>query len=359
MKFQEWIDSKKEAFEAFWTGEPVRRCLISVTAPRKGGSFRPFPAGTRRQQWLDADYRVERFLAETERTVYGGEALPVYFNNLGPGVLAAFVGGGYELGDSTVWFETDPPFLPEYPQKIRFRVNRNHELYRAMEETRKRCREEGIFVGTTDIGGTVDIAASLRGTENLLIDTIAEPENLEKLLEEIDRNWTETAAESFRTDALCQDGYASWLALWSSVPYYPLQCDLSVNLSNEMFERFVMPSLKRQAKVLDRVVYHLDGPGEIRHLDSLLRWEELDAIECVPLPDPDGWLGTNDPMWMDVYRNIQEAGKGLILRYVRPDRIRELLSILSPRKLFLSTALQNESDIDDLLAAAETWSKPE
>ncbi|MDE6274578.1 MAG: hypothetical protein K2L87_05985 [Clostridiales bacterium] len=356
MDFKEKIESTKEVFESFWRREEVERCLISVTAPRKGTQWLPPENVSLETKWLDVDYRIDRFKKEAETIYYGGETIPVFFPNLGPGVLAEFMGSPYELAKETVWFETKP-MISDYEGRKKLALRYDTKLRSVMQELRKKCAKEGIFVTTTDLGGGLDIAASLRGTENLLMDMAFEPEEVRRLLEEIDECWVKTIEEIFTEDAQNQVGYSSWLPLWSSERFYPLQSDLSVNISTDMYEDLVLPELHRQSAPLGRVLYHLDGPGEIRHLDALLSLDRLDAIECVPLPDGRGYLDVDNPMWMDVYHRIQAAGKGLIIRMVAPDKIKTLLTSLSHRGLFVTTSAASEEEAEDLLKVAKTWAK--
>ncbi len=72
-----------------------------------------------------------------------------------------------------------------------------------------------------------------------------------------------------------------------------LQSDFSYMISPRMFERFALPGLTVWAGALDYPFYHLDGPGQIKHLDMLLSIPRLRGIQWVPgdgQPTPDQWL---------------------------------------------------------------------
>jgi 5-methyltetrahydrofolate--homocysteine methyltransferase len=72
-----------------------------------------------------------------------------------------------------------------------------------------------------------------------------------------------------------------------------LQSDFSYMISPAMFERFVLPDLMECCEALDHPFYHLDGKGEIPHLDHLLSIQRLKGIQWVPgdgQPPPDCWL---------------------------------------------------------------------
>ncbi|MCC7196511.1 MAG: hypothetical protein IT356_13235, partial [Gemmatimonadaceae bacterium] len=99
-------------------------------------------------------------------------------------------------------------------------------------------------------------------------------------------------------------GTSTWLPLLSTGTTYMLQSDASTMISPAMFERFVLPDLEVCCESLDHPFYHLDGPGEIRHLDHLLSLSRLRGIQWVPgagQPPPEDWP--------DLLRRIRDAGK--------------------------------------------------
>lgn len=92
-------------------------------------------------------------------------------------------------------------------------------------------------------------------------------------------------------------------------------------ISPEMFDQFVAPELAATCKRLSHSVYHLDGAGQLPHVDSLLAIDELDGIQWVP--------GEGQPWgacWADLFCRILEAGKKIEL-YCTHD----LLDIIAQR----------------------------
>ena len=83
-----------------------------------------------------------------------------------------------------------------------------------------------------------------------------------------------------------------------------LQCDFCYMISTKMFDEFVKPELAKTCQKLDNPFYHLDGPGQLPHLDSLLSIKELKGVQWVP---GDGNPGLTQ--WPEVYRKIRKAGK--------------------------------------------------
>jgi 5-methyltetrahydrofolate--homocysteine methyltransferase len=96
-------------------------------------------------------------------------------------------------------------------------------------------------------------------------------------------------------------------------------------ISPHMFERFVLPDLAACCEKMDHAFYHLDGMGQIRHLDMLLSLERLHGIQWIPgegQPPPEEWL--------PVLERIRERGK-LCQLYVSPEGARTISRELGGR----------------------------
>ena len=73
-----------------------------------------------------------------------------------------------------------------------------------------------------------------------------------------------------------------------------------------MFNEFFLPGIRRECAFYERSIYHLDGPGALRHLDALLDIPELDAVQWVCGAGNEGYH-----KWVNVYRRIQKARTGI------------------------------------------------
>ena len=123
-----------------------------------------------------------------------------------------------------------------------------------------------------------------------------------------------------------------------------LQCDLSVMISPQMFEEFVLPELEETAAWLDYSAYHLDGQEQIRHLDMILSVKKINMIQWTPVV---GQPCTSE--FIPVLKKIQKAGKGLILM---PHiwEVEKLLSELSPKGLYLIIRdVESETEAEELI----------
>ena len=83
-----------------------------------------------------------------------------------------------------------------------------------------------------------------------------------------------------------------------------LQSDFAYMLSPQMFEQFVLPDISTCCNALEYAFYHLDGKGQIPHLDMLVSLENLHGIQWIPgdgQPPPEEWL--------PLLKRIRDAGK--------------------------------------------------
>lgn len=365
MIFKEDWEKAKERFSAFWAGEIVDRCCLSVTAPRRkpidsGYEYRE--AKDNVQKWIDSEFRMEQTMNYFANTFFGGEAIPLYWNNLGPGVAASFMGSGYKLAENTVWFDVNPP-ITDWGKRKELKLDLDSEMWKiAWNMTEKFCKDArgNYHVGITDLGGNMDIAVSLRGNDILLYDLYDNPDEVKKLLDEIDAVWFQAYEKLQSLINSHMDGCTAWMGLWNPKRWFPLQCDFSAMISPEMFDEFVKTHLEKEANFLDNAIYHLDGPAQINHLESLLEIDGITGIQCVPgdkLSERTGRFHSTyfDETWLPVYKRIQEKGKRLILDNVQTVEIDDLMECLSPKGLFIATHCNSQDEAEELLKKFEKY----
>lgn len=254
------------------------------------------------EQLIDA---LDEQLSQQE---YLGDAFPIVnFDAFGPGILAAFCGAQLDNSSGSVWFfprekkeigdihlQYDPDSL--WAQRIK-------AIYRAGIE-----RWQGTVIMTMpDLGGVMDVAAVFRGSENLLMDLYDEPEEVHRLNKEIQSAWY-AAFQDLSQVLQPQGGYSDWSGLVSRDPSYIIQCDFSYMIGNEMFREFVLPTLEEDTRRLHNIIYHLDGVGELKHLDDLLALPRLNAVQWIY-----GAGQPSAPHWLDVYQKIQRSGKQMMI----------------------------------------------
>lgn len=252
-----------------------------------------------------AEQVVDTWQWSLEGQRYLGDAFPAVWPNFGPGVIAAFLGCELHasLESNTTWYH---PTQTREAKDLELVLDVNNPWYRRVCDIMRVADERFggmVQVGMTDIGGNLDILSSFRPSEQLLLDLYDCPEEVERLTWQAHERWWE-CFESLRTAQPHNPGYTAWTPIFSKESYYMLQCDFCYMISPDMFDHFVKPELAASCRRLDHAFYHLDGPGQLPHLDSLLEIPELKGVQWVP--------GAGQPditHWPEVYRKIHKAGK--------------------------------------------------
>ena len=303
-----WAKVKEDA-RCWWAGElerPLIQCRLWGAASRRPTPRLPKVSmdTTAYDLSVSVEDILDRWDYELSATLYLGDAFPHVFADFGPGVIAAFLGAQPVPGRETVWFhlaraqEITEIQLRDDPDNVWCR--RIMELSRGAVE-----RWQGqVQVGMTDLGGNLDILATFRPGENLLLDLYDHPDAVKRLTWESHALWWRYFD---RINAVLQarnPGYTAWAPIFSTQPYYILQCDFCYMISPAMFDEFVKPELAASCRRLGNAFYHLDGPGQLPHLDSLLEIKELKGIQWVPGAGQPGYAE-----WPEVYRKIRRAGK--------------------------------------------------
>ena len=339
-------------YGAFWAHEETDRPILCITVPDETAAWEEHAPRTPYDKWenLEAKYAWSRF--SMEHTNYFGEAVAHEWVNFGPGCMAAMMGSGYTIDYDTIWFGAEEFFFKDWSNIDDLCLLKDSPMYGMVKEMTRISiqRNDGTYLtGISDLGGNLDILASLRNTQDLLTDLYEYPDMVLRAAEIIDEAWIEYYSMlRGMLKASGQRGHTTWLGPWCETSYYPLQCDFSAMISPDDFARFVMPSMKRITDYLDHSIYHLDGPGEIFHLDQLLSLRRLDGIQWVP---GDGNAPVWDEKWFPLYEKIQDAGKCIVLHGIRSvESALEICKNLHPKGLSLYVELQTEEEARELLA---------
>lgn len=346
----------KRRVEAWWHHEIVDRAVVQVRAPRTQRRAAIVPdMGTRDvEAWFtDPDLVVPRLKQQLADTCLGGEAFPVMFPvsiNM-VAITAAYLGSPLQfVNTSTTWSH---PIIDNWAQRPAFRFDPASKWWHVSERLLGAAVEQadGYYVGVPDLNGPTEILALLRGTERLALDLYDHPREIKPALAEINRAWYDAWCAA---DAIASQpgGHFFWMGIWSERPAIDLQSDFSCMMSPEMFDEYFVPFLAEQTEMVERTIYHLDGPGAIKHLDSLLALPDLDGIQWVP-----GAAGAPAIEWIDLLRRIQDAGK-LVYAYCDKGHVQTLLAELRPEGLMLIVnGCESESEAHALLENVERWTR--
>ena len=261
------------------------------------------------------------------------DALPLGRMDLGPGSLALYLGSEPEFSPDTVWFKPleDQDAL-ERP--LRFDpANRWWRRQLALADALLARAAGNYPVGFPDLVENLDVLASLRDAQTLMLDLVERPEWVKQRIAEINQAYCEVY-DRLRARLAAPDGACAFWAfhLWGPGRTAKVQCDALAMISPAMFDEFVKPALAEQCDWLDHAMFHLDGTQAVPHLASLLTIPGLDAIEFTPQAGVE--TGGNE-RWWPLYRRILDAGKSVQVVAVKPAEVAPLLNAIGTRGVYL------------------------
>ena len=313
-----WIEEKQlvralQRNEAFWRGELEGGPLMWVTAPGVK-ALPPIPEpGSEDELWTNVDYvmaAAERSLASTH---YAGDALPVYCPWLGPDQFAAWLGADLELKprQNTSWCK---PFVRDWAEHAQLRIdpgNRWWGLYLQLLRESVRAGEGKWVTGYPDLHTGIDALSAIRGPEDLAADLVNEPEAIHRAMRQTTDLWKLVVDTVSEIILPAGQGTSNWTMGWSNERFLCVgQNDFSCMIGPEMFEAFCWQDNRECCAHVEHTLYHLDGPGAVRHVPLLLRLERLNCIQWIQ--------GAGNPLpseWLDLLRGIQASGKSIQLYY--------------------------------------------
>ncbi len=307
--FTETYKATLAEYEKFWERQNTARPILNMTYVKPGTTPYP-PPESLEQQWLDVQYKYNAYKHRTENTEFLAEGIPCHFANYGPGMLSACIGGGYKFSPRTVWLDTKQ-VIEDWENPPAAVFDEHSVLWESlMREQTLFAADPDVSFSMTDIGGIMDVVASLRGTQALLYDLYDYPEELKAFTERVKVEWNKVFDRQVEILRAANLPYNSWMNIPSAKPWYPIQCDFCYMISPQQFAEFVLPDIVDQVNYMDRSIYHLDGVGELNHLDMLLDIPGLTGIQWTP---GTGCEPLWDKRWFELYKKIQSKNKNLVL----------------------------------------------
>ena len=354
--FKPDFEQTQQRIEAFWNRETCDRPVAVFYLPKPENERVPLPVSHHSdpaERWLDTQYQVELAQAHLQNQLFLGDALPIAWPNLGPEVLSGIYGCPMHFGDyGTSW--TDP-ILHDWDLADQICLDWNSPYLRKLIEMTDALLEVGkdrFIVGMTDWHPGADCIAAFRDPQNLAMDLITARPQVEALLKRIEADYFAVYDLFYNKLRAAGQPITAWLPLISDGKYYIPSNDFSIMISKAMFDEIFLPGLINECRFLDRSIYHLDGPGALRHLDAILAIPELDALQFVP------GAGNEDfTRWIEVYRKAQAAGKGIQVT-CSVEEIDEVIQALSPTGVFLSiSGVAHADTANNILRELQRWAK--
>ena len=309
----------------------------------------PAPAKDLSQKWFDPQWRAEYLDWYVAHSSLKADILPVANTQLGPGSLAAILGGVFEGGEDTIWIHPNPDFTDEIV------FNPEHPNWILHKELLKACKAKAnghYFVGMPDLMEGLDVLAALKGTDRVLLDTVMQPEILEQQMQQINDIYFKVFDELYDIIREGDEMAFCYFSSWTPGKMSKLQSDISTMISQDDYRRFVQPFIREQCQKIDYTLYHLDGVGAMHHLPALLEIEELNAIQWTPgVGEPQG----GSPKWYDLYKKILAGGKSVMACWVTLDELKPLLDHIGVDGIHLEMDFHNEKEVEQAMRIVEEY----
>ncbi len=267
-------EETKERFDVWWKGGQTDRPLVRLIARKKDPPLSEDLSAlcaTPFDFHLNPEFRVKQVRNSLVTHCYELDAFPYVDLNLGPGSMASYLCCEPGFSFDTIWYNEA-------------NVQRLSDLEGVGFERSTHWWYDHLSI----IQRAVQLA---KGDFPICIPDIQE--NLDIVYAVKDENG---------------DSAFTAFSIWGRGKTAKLQCDFSALISVEIFDEFVLPALRRQCESLDNTMYHLDGVGAIRHLDSVLSIPALNALQWTPgAGQEDGGA----ERWFPLYDKVRDAGKSL------------------------------------------------
>ena len=387
MRYKDNWEETKKKWENYWKHQNTGRPLMSIVARKPDieesyqealkankktyysvcqGNDYTLPEELMYQDMEDKYQNAERMVARyrhfCETHLFLGESFPNINVDFGPGSLASYVGSEIVFNEDTVWFEecvedweTTPPLVFDPENKW---WKKHYQLVKDI----KALAKDDFYIGMPDLMENIDVLASLRGAQNTIFDMMDEPEEVTERIRQVSAIYFKYFDRFFELtkNEADQGSCYTVFQIWGPGKTAKLQCDFAAMMSPDQYREFIVEPLREQAKQLDNVLYHLDGPDCIRHLDAIMEIEEIDALQWTSGDyGPDGTYEE----WDQIYDKARAAGKSLWIKVYSGEledwikNVDRIVKRYGSHSLFLHFPEMSLAQAETLLAYAEAnWS---
>lgn len=336
-------------WRAFWERQPTDRPCLAIKAPRPASAPKPALPANLAARWMDPDYLAAVAKHYFASTCFFGEAVPVLPHLMagtvtGCGVNVGFADGAIEIKPCMSGMAEPAPWRPGPDDCWRPRLEKI--LERLLD-----VAAGNFMLGYLEQYPVNDLLALLRGASDLMLDLADEPEACLNQLKALFPLWLEDHRHFRSLVDRRQTGCGAvlWSGTWAPFGVKSAQSDMSLMISSEMFDRFVLPELDMLAEHFDCLWYHTCGCK--RHLASLLSRPYIRAFQYSPNPQEP----PNGPAHMEFYRSVQAAGRCLDIAVGDRGSVEYVIRHLRPDGLVIHTGAADAEDARQLLDNAVKW----
>lgn len=337
--------------DACFNQQVLDRPLVVMSCRKPDAQpFEPKKHPSHKEAWYDVEFQVAREKNDLENTLYFGDALPYSTPNLGPDFFASLFGGALDFEKGTSYIQHWLADWEEWEDKIKYTENNEYfikleELYEAFLTEFRGC----AYVGYPDLHPGSDCLAAFRDPMNFNFDTIECPGEISEGLRVVTEQFFKTFDHYYEKLSKAGQACCSWIGIVSRYKYHIPSSDFSYMISPSSFDELFLEGLREENQYFEKNVHHLDGPGCLNHLDSLLTIDELNMVQWV-------WGAGNGRAsdHIPTLKKIQEAKRGVHLP-VDLDELDIVLKELRPEGVWLKVNITEPDQAEEVMKRVNSW----
>jgi hypothetical protein len=256
---------------------------------------------------MDVDYVLDCVEARVGAGIYLGDTVPVYMPFLGPEVCATLFGADLQFRDDVTSYSI--PAVSNVRDIMGMEPDFDNLYWTTLRRLTDQSLERGRgrwITGVTDLHTNGDLLAALRDPQNLCLDCAEDLEGVRLACEHVTDWFAPIFEDLHQRIASAGQPCTTWTPALARGRWYTISCDFICMISPSMFQQAILPSIEREMEHMQENLFHLDGPGALRHLDTLLELPQLNGVQWVY-----GAGAGPASRWIEVYQRIQAAGKCL------------------------------------------------
>jgi len=339
-------------FEAWWHGQIIDRPPVTINVrPERRPRVRERRYASERDRWLDVEGGLDAFEAWTGVGTFLAETFPHFEPGLGPEVVATVFGCDLEFSPHSSWSR---PVVSSSREILGLKPNLDTFYWQRLRDKTAMSAARGRGKWLTqlnDMHTNADLVAALRDPAGMALDMAADLDGVRLACDHVARFYPMLYDDIYNRVAAPGDPCTSWTPFLHRGRANTVQADFIIMVSPSMFREALLPSLLVECKYLERSIYHLDGPGALRHLDALCAIPELNAIQWVY-----GAGNAPSAKWIDVYKRVQAAGKCIQLLAEDLNDAKAAARHLKPEGVwFCPGGSYSRQEAEDFIAWVSRW----
>lgn len=277
------LEQRIAAYEAWRLCGPVDRPIVGILWEPDIPPLPDFLERVAETEVTPDQIRPEEFLPHVEAWYRRAcrlrcDTFPRFTPAFGIPWVEAIAGCRVRAAIGSLWAEPTPGDCRNH-DKIRFAED-NPWLRKLIEFTQAMVELAGgrFSVAVPQMRGPLDTLAAMRTPEQLCVDLIECPEEVDEVLEALTDLWIQVGQAVLEVIPPCHGGYCARMYSRTPGPVITLQNDVSTLISPGLYHDHVRPLDEKIVRSFPYTEFHMHA-SEHHQVDNVLKLEGLTAVE--------------------------------------------------------------------------------